>query len=67
MKRLLVCLVLCLCTIGVFGQEVPDTNKVLKDTTIKSVTYKLYQGSRGGKYVWRKSATGKFYKQYIKK
>lgn len=43
-------------------------DNVLKDTTIKSVKYPLYVGSRGGKYILRVSkVTGKQYKQYIKK
>lgn len=51
--------------------QTPDTvkrsDKVLKDTLIRSVNYKLYVGLRGGKYVLRTSKTGKVYKQYIKK
>lgn len=50
------------------AQTLPKpTDKVLKDTVIKTVTYKLYQGSRGGKYIIRTSKTGTSYKQYIKK
>lgn len=41
-------------------------DKVLKDTLIKSVSYKVYQGARGGRYIVRTSAKGNVYKQYIK-
>ena len=36
---------------------------------VKSTGQKLavYIGQRGGKYVWRKSESGKMYKQYLKK
>ncbi len=49
------------------AQTSKPVDKVLKDTTIKNVKYKLYVGSRGGKYVVRTSKTGNTYKQYIKK
>ena len=42
------------------------SDKVLKDTTIANKSYKLYLGSRGGKYVLRVSKSGNTYKQYIK-
>lgn len=48
------------------SQTVKPSDKVLKDTLIKSVSYKLYLGSRGGRYVIRTSASGNVYKQYIK-
>ena len=67
MKNILTILLICLSSI-VFGQQVkPNNDKVLKDTVISSVSYKLYQGSRGGKYVLRTSKSGNIYKQYIKK
>lgn len=50
------------------SQETPKSaDKVLKDTVIKAVSYKLYVGSRGGRYVLRTSKSGNVYKQYIKK
>jgi len=48
------------------AQTVPTGAKVLKDTVIANKSYKLYLGSRGGKYVIRVSKTGKEYKQYFK-
>lgn len=42
------------------------SDKVLKDTTISNKSYKLYLGSRGGKYVVRVSKLGREYKQYFK-
>lgn len=48
------------------AQTKPITDKVLKDTVIKSMTYKLYAGSRGGKYIMVTSKTGKLYKRYFK-
>lgn len=47
-------------------QTVKPADKVLKDTVIKTVTYKLYVGAKGGRYVIRTSASGNVYKQYIK-
>lgn len=46
--------------------KIPD--KAIKDTVIRSVSYKLYIGSRGGKYILMTSKkTGKVYKRYFKK
>jgi hypothetical protein len=46
---------------------VKPADKVLKDTTIRDTTYKLYIGSRGGKYIIMTSkTTGKTYKKYFK-
>lgn len=42
-------------------------DKVLKDTVILKVSYKLYLGPRGGRYILRTSKSGNVYKQYIKK
>jgi hypothetical protein len=39
---------------------------VIKDTTINKIEYKLYQGSRGGRYVIVISKTGKPYRKYFK-
>lgn len=50
------------------AQTVKVADKVLKDTVIAHKSYKLYLGSRGGKYMIRVSkGTGKEYKQYFKK
>lgn len=51
---------------GVFAQTVKSSDKELKDTVIKTISYKLYQGSKGGKYILRTAKSGKSYKQYFK-
>ena len=38
-----------------------------KDTIIKTVSYKLYIGSKGGKYIYVVSKSGNTYKKYLKK
>lgn len=49
------------------AQTLPKVaDKVLKDTVINKVTYKLYQGKRGGKYIERTSREGNVYRQYFK-
>lgn len=68
MKNLILAIIMVLasCTM-LHAQTLPVKDKVLKDTVIKAVTYKLYVGGRGGKYILRTSKqTGKVYKQYIK-
>lgn len=46
----------------------PDTVKTKKiGSTIVPDTTKIYQGVRGGKYIWKLSKTGKVYKMYLKK
>lgn len=67
MKTLLFTIAMMLMTLAINAQEIKPTDKVLKDTTINKVDYKLYVGSRGGKYVVRTAKSGKIYKQYIKK
>lgn len=68
MKNLFIAFALVLCSFVVSAQTVkPSTDKVLKDTTINKVDYKLYEGTRGGKYVLRTAKSGNVYKQYIKK
>lgn len=65
------CLLFAMLLLGVVvsskAQSVKEVDKVLKDTVIASKSYKLYLGSRGGKYVIRVSKSGKEYKQYFKK
>lgn len=65
------CLLFAMLLLGVVvsskAQTTKVTDKVLKDTVIASKPYKLYLGSRGGKYVIRVSKTGNTYKQYFKK
>lgn len=56
---------LAICT-PAHSQDVKPADKVLKDTVIASKTYKLYVGSRGGRYVVRTAKSGKVYKQYFK-
>jgi len=60
---LLVLLGLALFTADSFGQE-PVKDKELKDTVIKTVKYKMYIGSRGGRYVLKTSKNGVIYKMY---
>lgn len=62
MKKLLT-LILLSTALTVSAKDKP---KELKDTVIKSVTYKLYEGSRGGKYYLKTSKTNNVYKVYIK-
>jgi len=62
MKKLLIVIAMLIST-TLFSQT---GDKVIKDTTIKSVVYKLYEGKRGGHYIIKTSKTGTTYKQYIK-
>jgi hypothetical protein len=49
------------------AQTVPKvSDKVLKDTTINGKVFKLYVGSRGGKYTLVTSKSGNVYKKYFK-
>lgn len=59
---------LLLCTvIGAKAQSIPKvSDKVLKDTTINGKVFKLYVGSRGGKYTLVTSKSGNVYKKYFK-
>ena len=55
------------CVTNVWAQSpVKPADKVLKDTVIRSVSYKLYVGSKGGRYVVRTSKNGLVYKVYYK-
>jgi hypothetical protein len=79
MKTLLLTLVFCLFSLSLFSQEaikVPTKNQV-KPVYVNSQgfkvsgsvpdTCKVYQGSKGGKFVYRQSKkTGKVYKSYLK-
>lgn len=50
-----------------FGAYSQDKPTAVKDTVLNAVTYKLYKGSKGGKYIIRVSkVSGKEYKQYFK-
>ncbi len=44
--------------------KVPATS--VKDTLIKNVSYKMYMGIKGGKYIIVTSRTGNQYKRYFK-
>ena len=45
---------------------VKTADPVIKDTTIRGTTYKLYQGKKGGKYIIVVAkTTGKEYKKYF--
>jgi hypothetical protein len=59
-------IVIILFSLTAISQEKPK-DKVLRDTTIKNVTYKIYEGSRGGKYYLKTSKSGTIYKVYLKK
>ena len=61
MKKFILSAILFAFVTGAFA-----TYPVIKDTTINTVQYKLYQGSRGGKYVIVISKTGKPYRKYFK-
>lgn len=43
-----------------------NNDRIVKDTVINKVSYHLYEGSKGGKYIIRTSKTGTTYKQYFK-
>lgn len=47
--------------------QVKPSDKVLKDTVIKSTSYKMYVGSKGGRYIFKTSKNGKVYKMYVSK
>lgn len=48
--------------------KLKPSGKVLRDTTINNAVHKLYEGSKGGKYIIVVSkTTGKEYKRYISK
>lgn len=60
---LIACMLFCS---PVMAQEIKKADKELKDTVIRKITYKLYEGSRGGRYYLKTSANGSVYKVYIK-
>ena len=41
-------------------------DSVIKDTTINKVTYHLYRGAKGGRYIIVTSKQGNQYRKYIK-
>jgi hypothetical protein len=59
-------IVIILFSLTAISQEKPK-DKVLRDTTIKNVTHRIYEGSRGGKYYLKTSKSGTIYKVYLKK
>lgn len=61
MKKFILTAILFALVTGAFASD-----PVIKDTTINKVSYKLYQGSRGGKYIVVTSKAGKPYKKYFK-
>lgn len=69
MKKLIIIKVIILVIALFFAKllSAQTGDKVIKDTTIKSVVYKLYEGNRGGHYILKTSKTGTTYKKYIKK
>lgn len=78
MKTITFAFILCLACFAASGQTSTPaapaaplafvtTDKVLKDTVIKDVSYKLYVGKKGGRYIIRTAkVSGKTYKQYFK-
>jgi hypothetical protein len=66
MKKILFIIIILFISLTAISQEKPK-DKVLRDTTIKNVIYKIYQGNRGGKYYLKPSKTGTIYKVYLKK
>lgn len=66
MRKLILLLAIVLISLSVVGQTKP-TDKVLRDTVIRSVQYKIYQGARGGKYYFKVSKSNTIYKVYLKK
>jgi len=65
MKRLLTIAIL-LISINSMAQQKPK-DQAVKDTVIRSVSYTIYQGARGGKYYFKTSKSGTIYKVYLKK
>lgn len=59
MKTLLTIIALFTITFS-FASEKP-----VKDTTIKNVSYTIYEGAKGGRFIKKISASGKEYKQYL--
>lgn len=66
MKKILFIVIILFISLTAISQEKPK-DKVLRDTTIKNVIYKIYQGSKGGKYYLKTSKSGTIYKVYLKK
>lgn len=56
-----------LCMVFYFAAFAGGNDKAIKDTTIKNVTYKIYEGSKGGRYINVVSRSGNAYKKYFKK
>lgn len=67
MKKLLFIISLFF-SINSFAQtDLTKNAKVIKDTTINKTVYKLYEGSKGGKFIIVTSRNGNQYKKYFKK
>lgn len=66
MKKFILTAILFAFVTGVSAKDRVIKDPVIKDTTINKVQYKLYQGSRGGRYVIVISKTGKPYRKYFK-
>lgn len=70
MKKLFIILSFSLLSFATIAQDKPlkpiNKDQSTKDTVIKDKTYKLYTGSKGGKYILVISKTGKEYKRYFK-
>lgn len=48
-------------------EDLTKNSKPIKDTTIKTVVYKIYEGSKGGRFIIVTSRSGNQYKKYLKK
>lgn len=66
MKILLLSIALLFCSYSSNAGQL-NNDKPVKDTVINKVTYKLYIGAKGGKYIIVTSKTGTQYKKYFKK
>lgn len=60
MKKLLFAAALTMLTLCSHAQDKP-----VKDTIINSVTYKIYVGPKGGRFIWITSKKGTKYKRYL--
>jgi hypothetical protein len=68
MKRLILIIALALTGVFSYSQDSLTKNATfVKDTTIAAKVYKIYQGSRGGRFVIVTSKTGTQYKKYLPK
>lgn len=67
--QIIVILLVLLTTVNLSANaQFPVKDKVVQDTTINKVIYKVYKGKNGGLYIIRQSKnTLKYYKSYLKR